>query len=115
MSERALTVRDVARHDVLTVTEAAEELRVHRKTVYAWIKAGKLGTLKLPGGDIRIPREHLEAFKCPAKNSPDQTTGSSDQKRSGQSTTQIRSPVILDAYRLGRLTASRPKSGGTNG
>lgn len=111
--DRALTV---SKPEIFTASEAAKELHVKPKTIYAWIKAGKLGTLKLPGGDYRILREHLDAFKCPAKNSPDQTTACTAAKAtSGTSPTPTRSVVTLGAFQQGRESVRGPRSGGTNG
>ncbi len=46
---------------LMTVAEAAELLRVSRKTVYRWIEEGKLRAcvIRLPSGRIRIDREAL--------------------------------------------------------
>jgi len=46
---------------LLTVAEAAEMLSVSRKTVYRWIKEGRLSAcvIRLPSGRIRIDRDML--------------------------------------------------------
>jgi len=45
---------------VLTVTEVATRLKVSRRTVYNWLRDGKLTVaLRTPGGMIRIAEEDL--------------------------------------------------------
>jgi excisionase family DNA binding protein len=44
----------------LRVPEAAQALGASVPSVYAWMKAGKLGYVRLPGGSIRIPVAALE-------------------------------------------------------
>lgn len=39
---------------LMTAAELATLFRVHQKTVYAWIKAGKLKAERTPLGGIRI-------------------------------------------------------------
>src|ERR1700731_2273830 len=105
MADRALTVRDVAR-----------EYGVTPKTVWGWIADSELVAIKLPGGDYRIRREHLDEFdRCHAASSKNPTTASDSEEKSGSSTGPARSPVALDAFRRGRATAPGPKSGETNG
>lgn len=46
----------------LTVTEACEKLRLHRDTVYDWIKDGKIDAVKRPGrggGEWLIPESEI--------------------------------------------------------
>lgn len=55
--------RDDTRY--LTVTEACERLRLHRDTVYDWIKDGKLEAVKRPGrgrfgGEWLIPESEIK-------------------------------------------------------
>ncbi len=110
MTERALTVRDVAR-----------EYGVAPKTVYKWLarKKDPLCGIKLPGGDWRFRREHLDRFdQCRDTSSSDQITDSGSEtvsEGSGSSTTPTRSPVELDAFRRGRNSVAGPRSGETNG
>jgi excisionase family DNA binding protein len=40
---------------LLTVAEVAEWARVHPKTVYRWIKDGKLGSIQFGPRTFRIP------------------------------------------------------------
>lgn len=47
-------------NDLLTVSEAAERVRVHPETIRGWLKEGYLKGIKLPGGDYRVDREDLE-------------------------------------------------------
>lgn len=44
-----------------TPEQAAEVLMVHVKTVYVWLRRGRLNGRKI-GGVWRIPRESLEAL-----------------------------------------------------
>ncbi len=107
MAERALTVRDVAR-----------EYGVTAKTVYRWLaaKQNPLCGIRLPGGDWRFRREHLDKFdQCRDTSLQNQITDSDSEDDSGSSTGQARSPVELDAFRRGKESAVPPKSGGTNG
>lgn len=50
-----------ARHLLLTVPEAASELRVHRMTVYRLLEEGKLRAVRVRAA-LRIPRAELEKF-----------------------------------------------------
>jgi excisionase family DNA binding protein len=47
------------KENLLEVQQAAEIMHVSRQTVYAWIKSGKLTTIKTPGGRQRIPSDQL--------------------------------------------------------
>ena len=105
MTDRALTVRDVAR-----------EYGVTPKAVYGWIKAGLIVAIRLPGGDYRFRREHLEDFdRCRDTSLKSQTIASVSAETSGLSTGPTKSPVALDAFRRGRASATQPRGGGTNG
>jgi excisionase family DNA binding protein len=46
--------------DLLTVTEAAERVRVSPETIRNWLKDGYLKGTRLPGGDYRVNSEDLE-------------------------------------------------------
>jgi excisionase family DNA binding protein len=106
MAERALTVREVA-----------AEYGVTPATVYGWIRDGFLRPLRLPGGDYRFRREHIEEFdrQCRDASSPAQTTDSGAEVEFTSSSGQTRSPVQLDPYRRGKLMSGTRKSGWTNG
>jgi excisionase family DNA binding protein len=95
--DRAMTVKDVA---VI--------YGVSRATVYGWIKNGDLVGIRLPGGDHRFRREHLDAFeqKCRERRSPAPTTDSERAAESGASLGRTRSPVALDAFQRGRMSGS---------
>ena len=49
-----------ARSPLLTPAEVAERLGVHRRTVYLWLRSGKLPGLKV-GSQWRIPKEQAAA------------------------------------------------------
>jgi excisionase family DNA binding protein len=42
-----------------TPQEAAEMLRVTRKTIYNWIEAGSIHAIKLPGSGVRISQSEI--------------------------------------------------------
>lgn len=44
--------------ELLTVAQAAEMLRVHRKTILRWVARGRLAAVRI-GREPRIPRAHL--------------------------------------------------------
>ena len=47
--------------DYLTISEAADLLRVHEETVRRWLQAGRLKGSKLPGrGDWRVPQSEID-------------------------------------------------------
>jgi len=45
--------------ELLTTTEAAELLKVSRRTIVNWIGADLIPYVRLPGGDYRIPLRPL--------------------------------------------------------
>ncbi len=48
---------------LMTVAHVAALLNVRKKTVYAWIKSGRLRAARLPGGtDLRLRRTDVDAF-----------------------------------------------------
>ncbi len=49
----------VTTSDVLTITDAAELLRVTRMTVWRWVKTGKILSIVLGGVNL-IPRSEVE-------------------------------------------------------
>lgn len=51
----------------LTVSEAADYLRVSRDTIYRWAKQGKLVLYKVGGTATRVRRSDLEALARPAR------------------------------------------------
>ena len=107
VSERALTVRDVAA--LYGVTS---------KCVYGWIKDGHIRPIRLPGGGpYRFRRSDLEEFetRCRGGSSSDQTTGSDSEEPAGMLTLQTLGVATLDPYQRGRLSAPKPRGGGTNG
>lgn len=58
--------------DHLTVSEAAEALRVSIPTVKRYIYEGKLTSAKLPGGQHRIPKSEVERLLTPSQGAGDQ-------------------------------------------
>jgi excisionase family DNA binding protein len=48
--------------EILTVTELAEYLRVHRTTIYRLLRARKLPAFKV-GSDWRFNREHIDEWR----------------------------------------------------
>lgn len=52
--ERGSTPRPQSTADGLSVTEAAARLQVSRKTIYAWVRNGKLATTSDEAGRTRI-------------------------------------------------------------
>ncbi len=48
---------------LMTVAQVATLLHVRKKTVYGWIRSGRLRAARLPGGtDLRLRRSDVEAF-----------------------------------------------------
>ena len=48
---------------LMTVAQVATLLHVRKKTVYGWIKAGRLRAARLPGGtDLRLRRSDVDTF-----------------------------------------------------
>ncbi len=50
----------VTKKDYLTAQDVAILLGVTPYTVWKWVRNGKIEGVKLPGGDVRIPRTELE-------------------------------------------------------
>jgi excisionase family DNA binding protein len=46
--------------DMLTTTQAGKLLGVDRATVARWVRLGQLAAVRLPSGQIRIPRHAVE-------------------------------------------------------
>ncbi len=53
----------MAKEEFYTVSEAATILRVSRKTVYDWMKAGRLPYVQAGLRKRLIPKEAFESFK----------------------------------------------------
>jgi excisionase family DNA binding protein len=47
---------------LLTIPEVATKVNVKPRTVRSWIEKRKITFVKLPGGDIRIPKEWLDGW-----------------------------------------------------
>src|SRR5215831_276860 len=95
----------------LTVVDVAREYGVQPKTVYAWIRKGEIRALRLPGGDYRFRREHLDAFdRCRDTSSSARTTDSALEAAFGSSTGPTSAPGVVDPFQRGRLSVVRPRS-----
>ena len=61
-----LTIHDTQEtwnsRNLLTVLEVAEWARVHPKTVYRWIREGKLEAIQFGPRTFRIPEDTLDKF-----------------------------------------------------
>jgi len=63
-------VRDVT-VELFTVEEVAEKFRVKPRTVYRWLKSGRMKGIKTPGGQHRIPGEEVRReFESQVINEP---------------------------------------------
>src|SRR6516164_8270320 len=99
-----------------TVRQVAEEYGVERDTVYRWIRTKQLAAIKLPGGDLRLRRHHLEAFdRCRDTSLPDQSTDSDSVEEPTSSTGPTKKVVTLEPFQRGRESVSKRKPGATNG
>ena len=58
--------------ELLTVEEVAEAFKVKPRTVYRWLKSGRMYGIKTPGGQHRVPAESVRAeFESRLVNEPD--------------------------------------------
>jgi excisionase family DNA binding protein len=48
--------------DLLTPAEVARAFHVDPKTVIRWVKAGKIGSIRTPGGHRRYSHAEVDAF-----------------------------------------------------
>ena len=105
------------RAPVLTVKQVADEFAVRVKTVYGWIDDKHLHAIKLPGGDYRVRREDIAEFeeRCRDRSSKNQPTDSSGEEQSGPSPGPTPTLVALGPFQRGQQSATRRKSGETNG
>ena len=55
--------------NLLTVPEVAEWARVHPKTVYRWIKEGRLEAIQFGPRTLRIPEDAVRQFLRQVENS----------------------------------------------
>ena len=56
---------------VYTIKSCADLYSVSRATIYKWIKEGRLGCVRLPGGDFRIRAQDIEAFDASHFSAPE--------------------------------------------
>ena len=61
MSEKTDPLKEQA-ESYVTISEAAELLRVSRRTVFRWMARGKVNVFHPSGGTARIPRSELKRF-----------------------------------------------------
>ena len=116
MTDRALTVKDVAIAPLITarVAEFCSLSGISKRQVYRMIKTGELKSVKF--GTLRLI--NVEAYRqfLVDQISRDRSKDTSDSAvKSGPSITRTRSPVEFDAFRRGRESAGGPRSGGTKG
>lgn len=58
--------------ELFTVKEVAEKFRVKPRTVYRWLKSGRMQGIETPGGQHRIPGEEVRReFAKRVVNEPD--------------------------------------------
>jgi excisionase family DNA binding protein len=50
----------MSEEEMLTPKEVRLRLGISKRTLYRWIKTGKINAVILPSGRIRIPREEVE-------------------------------------------------------
>jgi excisionase family DNA binding protein len=104
----------------VNVRQVAKEYNVAPARIYKWVKSGQLGFLRLPGGDYRFRRWHLDEFdrRRQGNLSSDQTSDSAGTTESaeeaGTSTgpTTVLARVSRDMFQLGqamRVEADRKR------
>jgi len=59
---RTFTVGNSKSDGLLTIKEAAERLKVSRRTIFSWIESGKLKTIHFSKRSVRIPASELVRF-----------------------------------------------------
>lgn len=59
--------------ELIKPSAAAKRLGIARSTIYKWIAEGRIGSVWLPGGTVRIPRSDLEAFERTFEHRPADT------------------------------------------
>jgi molybdopterin-binding protein len=62
--------RSAAPGALLTPRQAAEKLGISYPALKHWILAGRIRTVKTPGGHHRVPLDALDAFLAPAPAKP---------------------------------------------
>jgi len=95
----------------ITVKNVAAEYGVSCDTVYRWIKSGMLRPIRLPGGDYRFRREHLEEFdqQCRVQGSTDPTTDYASE----EADTSLTGPTMAsrDPFQRGKQMSAPPNNG----
>jgi excisionase family DNA binding protein len=81
--KRTAKERDAAQSrlsDLMTLQEAAAFCRKDPRTLYRWIRMGKIPYRRTPGGEYQFRRSELEAWwRVRPGTSVDQAVGSSDE------------------------------------
>lgn len=69
--------------NLLTVIEVAEWARVHPKTVYRWIREGKLEAIQLGPRTFRVPEDAIGPFlhQAGSENQPVKSGSDSRQQK----------------------------------
>lgn len=100
-----------------TVRQVAEQYEVNPNTVYGWVKDGLLGSLRLPGGDIRIRQEDIDAFEARQWDAPSLNGQIIDLSavRRGSGSSNGPKTVSLDPIQRARATRRKLVSSPTNG
>ena len=93
----------------MTARQTADFFQVSIRTLYGWIRDGKLGHIRTPGGEYRILPEHIEAV---CRDAAPTTTDydNEDETASGKSGTGTASP--REAYQRGLQIERKLKRGG---
>lgn len=64
--------RDLIAVELYTVKEVAAKFRVKPRTVYRWLKSGRMPAIETPGGQWRITGEAVNAeFQSRVENEPE--------------------------------------------
>jgi excisionase family DNA binding protein len=69
----------MAEHPLMTAREVAELFRVDVKTVYSWVKNGKLGNVATPTGGVRIRADEVRVLFEQEADPQDPDLGKSSQ------------------------------------
>lgn len=59
MTERRITKDRRKNSQLLTINQAADLIRVSRRTIYHWIKNGLVQTVIIASGNLRVKKDSL--------------------------------------------------------